>query len=153
MNWREFQAQENKRLSIKSNPDIPKSMSRQNETLLPSINLSTATVSRARHQAGQMNGLEKRYAQYLEVRRITGEIQRYMFEPLKIKLANATFYNPDFYVVMADGSIEIHETKGHWEDDSRVKIKIAARMFPEIKFVGVQWLRRVKEWKFEEFPR
>jgi hypothetical protein len=67
---------------------------------------------------------------------------------MKFRLADATFYTPDFMVMFANGSIEAHEVKGFWQDDSRVKIKVAADMFP-IPFIGVQWKK--SEWVFEKF--
>ena len=107
---------------------------------------------RPRHEPGKMNGLEKKYAAYLDVRKVCGEIADWNFEPLKLKLAPATFYNPDFGVQMPDGKIELHETKSpHWEDDARVKIKVAAAMFGWFRFVAAQWDKNAEDWKFEEF--
>lgn len=107
--------------------------------------------TRSRHEAGKMNGLEKRYAQHLEMRRTVGEILSWKFEPLKLRLAPSTYYNPDFSVVMPDQRVELHETKGgHWEDDARVKIKCAAVMFPEFRIVAVQEKGK-GNWVFEEF--
>jgi hypothetical protein len=37
----------------------------------------------------------------------------------------------------ADGQIECHEVKGHWMDDARAKIKIAAEMYP-FRFLAVR---------------
>ena len=62
----------------------------------------------------------------------------------KIRLADATYYCPDFSVVLADGSLEEHEVKAWWksrngpawEDDARVKVKVAAETWPA-RFVGV----------------
>lgn len=115
------------------------------------LKLNKADGGRTRHVGGQMNGLEKRYAAHLELRRATGEIQSYLFEPIKLRLAQSTFFTIDFLLWMADGSIELHEAKGHWEDDSRVKIKVAAKMFPWWRFVGVMRDKKTKDWKFEEF--
>jgi hypothetical protein len=100
-----------------------------------------------------MNGLEKRYAAYLEIRRVVGEIRGWKFEAVKLRLAPATFYNVDFTVWMADGSFEQHEVKGgHFEDDARVKVKVAARMFPEYRFIVAREKdRKRSEWSFEEF--
>ena len=51
-------------------------------------------------------------------------------------------------VLRPDGAFEIHEVKGHWEDDARVKIKVAAELYP-FKFIAA---RKVKgAWLFEEF--
>jgi hypothetical protein len=116
-----------------------------------SIKLGKVDGGRARHEPGRMNGLEKKYAAHLELRRATGEIRDWKFEPLKLKLAPATFYQPDFGVQLPDGRIELHETKGHWEDDARVKVKVAAALFGWFRFVGVRWDKDAKDWKFEEF--
>jgi hypothetical protein len=105
---------------------------------------------RATREAGKMNRLEARYAEHLEVRKMFGEIAKWRFEPWKLRLAPKTYYDPDFEVVMPDGKIEIHETKGHWEDDARVKIKVAATMFSEFGFVGVTWNKKAG-WQFERF--
>ena len=103
---------------------------------------------RTRPEPGTMNKLEAQYAQHLELRKIAGEIVDYRFERMKLKLAGNTFYTPDFMVITQHW-IEMHETKGFWEDDARVKIKVAADQFPEFLFVAVQW--KQKQWVFEEF--
>ena len=40
-------------------------------------------------------------------------------------------------VIGASGELECHEVKGWWRDDARVKIKVAAELFPWIQFVAV----------------
>lgn len=110
-----------------------------------------AKVQRPRHESGTMNKLEARYAEHLELRKRTGEVRAYEFEPMKLRLAKSTFLNVDFLVVLADGLVELHEVKGHWEDDARVKIKVAARTFPWWTFLGVQWDKQTKDWKYEVF--
>jgi len=112
---------------------------------------SMARTGRNRHSTGEMNGLEKRYALHLELRRQTGEIQAWKFEALKLKLAPATFYTPDFLLLMADGKTELHETKGSFiEDDAAVKIKVARVMFNGIfDIVVVKWDKRLKSWTFQ----
>lgn len=79
---------------------------------------------------GQMNKTEAEYAAFLNLREKAGEIQWWKFEGLKLRLADKTFYTPDFAVMAADGVIECHEVKGHWQDDARVKIKVAASQYP-----------------------
>ena len=103
-----------------------------------------------RHKPGEMNKTEKKYSEHLESRRLEGEIISFKFEKIKFKLAHKTFYTPDFFVVMP-GHIEIHEVKGFWMDDARVKIKVAAEMFPEFKWVAVKWKNKKEGWQFEEF--
>jgi hypothetical protein len=85
---------------------------------------------------GKMNRLESRYAAHLQLRQIGGEIGDFGFQRMKLRLAAATFYEIDFDLQLPNGEIEIHEVKGHWEDDARVKIKVAARAFP-FRFYGV----------------
>lgn len=95
-----------------------------------------------------MNGLEKRYADHLEGLLRADAILWYAFDSLKLRLAPKTFYDTDFLVMKADLSIEIHEVKGHWEDDARVKIKVAADKFP-FKFKAFK--RAGSLWAVEEF--
>lgn len=82
-----------------------------------------------RLKTGQMNKTEAAYAEHL--RRITGTVVAwYKFEGIKLRLADNTFYTPDFAVMLTTGEIELHEVKGFWTDDARVKIKVAADMYP-----------------------
>lgn len=98
--------------------------------------------------AGEMNQTESAYGKILEARKLAGEVLWYRFEGLKFRLADSTFYTPDFAVMLADGTLEAHEVKGKWEDDARVKIKVAASMYP-IRFVAVRHAKR--QWTTEEF--
>jgi len=87
-----------------------------------------------------MNSLEKRYSEELDLRLLAGEVLWWRFEPLKLRLANGTFYTADFLVMLADRTLEVVEVKGgHWEDDARVKFKVAAEQFPIFRFRAVQW--------------
>jgi len=97
---------------------------------------------------GTMNKLEQDYAAYLHTLLLTGEIVSYQYEAVKFRLAKRGFYTPDFMVVCPD-RIEFHETKGFWEEDARLKIKVVAEQHPEFLFVGVQ--RKSKKWILEEF--
>lgn len=80
--------------------------------------------------AGTMNKTEEGYAAVLELRKQAGEVLWYAFEAIKLRLADNTFYTCDFAVMASDGVIELHEVKGFWTDDARVKIKVAASKFP-----------------------
>jgi hypothetical protein len=95
-----------------------------------------------------MNKTEAAYAQILELRKRAGEIQWYAFDAINLRLAEKTHYRGDFFVMLASGELQVHEVKGHWADDARVKIKVAAALFP-FKFIAV---RKTKAgWEFEEF--
>ena len=116
----------------------------------PSIlHIPAGVDPRPRHKNGTMNRLETKYAQHLEMRKRAGEIEAYAFEAVKLRLAVSTFLTIDFVVVMPSGAVELHEVKGYWEDDARVKIKVAAQMFPWWRILAVQWDKPAKDWKFE----
>ena len=107
-----------------------------------------AKSSRPRREPGKMNGTEKVYADALELRLRAGEILRYDFEPEKLRLAKGTFYDPDFRVIMADGTMEFHEVKGGFiRDDAMVKIKVAAALHPYvfrmIKITKKGWVEEI----------
>ncbi|MCG9014554.1 DUF1064 domain-containing protein [Laribacter hongkongensis] len=90
-----------------------------------------------RLKTGQMNKTEEAYAKHLEQRCHAGEVAWFKFEGLKFRLADNTFYTPDFAVMLASGVMEAHEVKGFWQDDARAKIKIAADMYP-FRFIAVK---------------
>ena len=105
-----------------------------------------------RLKTGVQNKTESSYGAELELRKRVGEIVWYCFEGLKLRLADSTFYTPDYAVMKADGTLEIHEVKGFWTDDARVKIKVAAEMYP-FRFLAIKRLpkRDGGGWKIEEF--
>lgn len=105
-----------------------------------------------RLKTGTMNKTEQAYAATLEQRRHAGEVAWFKFEGIKLRLADNTFYSPDFAVMLADGQLEMHEVKGYWLDDARAKIKIAADLYP-LRFLAIQ-VKPKKEgggWSVEEF--
>ena len=98
---------------------------------------------------GTQNKTEALYeSRVLKPAAVAGDIAWYRFEGLKLRLADNTFYTPDYAVMRSNGQIECHEVKGFWTDDARVKIKVAAAQYP-FEFIAV---RRVKnEWLEERF--
>ncbi len=90
-----------------------------------------------RLKAGSMNKTEAAYDAHLAALQHAGQIQWRKFEGLKLRLADNTFYTPDFAVMAADGVIECHEVKGFWQDDARAKIKVAADLYP-FRFLAVR---------------
>ena len=98
-----------------------------------------------------MNKTEFDWFLELDALRKAGEVQWYGFEAVTLKLAHATRYTPDFAVLWADGSMSMDEVKGFWRDDARVKIKVAARLFPMFRFRAIQRGKRGEpRWKLEE---
>ena len=111
--------------------------------------LPAKTSGRPRHVPGEMNKTESDYAARLRLLLAAGEIAWFGFEAMKFRLADRTYLTPDFAVVLPYGRLELHEIKGHMEDDASVKIKVAAEMFPAFRWVVV---RRVKGggWSLRE---
>lgn len=101
-----------------------------------------------RLKTGVMNKTETEYARLLELCKHDGTVLWWKFEGVKLRLADNTFYSPDFAVMMANGQLEMHEIKGFWQDDAKVKIKVAADMYP-FKFVAIKNTK--KKWVTEEF--
>lgn len=105
-----------------------------------------------RLKTGSLNKTEEAYAAHLRLLQAAGEVAWFKFEGVKLRLADSTFYTPDFAVMAADGSIEMHEVKGFWADDARVNIKVAADLYP-FKFIAAQALpkRQGGGWRVETF--
>jgi hypothetical protein len=114
--------------------------------------LGASVLALGRLKTGAMNKTEEAYARHLETLKAAGEVAWYLFEAVKLRLADNCFYSPDFAVMRTDGSMEMHEVKGFWADDARVKIKVAAERFP-FRFVAIR-VRSKKAgggWEVEDF--
>lgn len=105
-----------------------------------------------RLKAGTLNKTEQAYEALLKEWQHLGIVAWFKFEGVKLRLADNTFYTPDFAVMLANGQMELHEVKGFWQDDARAKIKIAADMYP-FRFLAVR--PKAKKdgggWEREEF--
>lgn len=105
-----------------------------------------------RLKAGAMNKTEQAYEALLKEWQHCGIVVWFKFEGVKLRLADNTFYTPDFAVMLSNGQMELHEVKGFWQDDARAKIKIAADMYP-FRFLAVR--PKAKKdgggWDREEF--
>lgn len=97
-----------------------------------------------------MNKTEAAYALHLHALQLAGKIRSWRFESLTLRLADATRYTPDFLVELVDEQLELHEVKGFWRDDARVKFKVAAELFPMFRFVAVN--RKNRQWDLS-YPR
>lgn len=127
--WTEQQLHQQQRSSAKETAiDVPK---------------KTVKAKGKKNENG-LNKLEQAYADELEMQRQRGEIELWKAHPFGLRLANKTFYHPDFLVMLTDGSLEIHETKGFMRDDANVKLKVAAAQFP---FVFRLVKKKGKTWK------
>jgi len=112
-------------------------------------------MARAFVRATRMNKTEAARAERLTLWLHAGTILRFDFQPEKLRLADNTFYTPDFRVVHADGSITMEDVKGakgsrYWcEEDAKIKIKLAAELHP-YRFVIV-WTIGGGVWLSEDF--
>lgn len=113
-----------------------------------------------RKVAGVMNKLEARYAAFLKEQEQLGYVAWWAYEPMKFKLADRTYWTPDFIIMRPDGAIEVHDTKGTTskagvkkpfaEEHSKIKIKACADKFPFRFFVA--WLN-AGVWQLDEYGR
>lgn len=105
-----------------------------------------------RLKQGQQNKTELSYEQHLEWRKHIGEVAWFKFEGVKLRLADNTFYTCDYFVMLTNGELEAHEVKGFWTDDARVKIKVAAELYP-FRFIAVKAVPKKEGggWQFESF--
>ena len=113
-----------------------------------------AIYALGRLKPGTMNGTEAKYASHLSILQSAGLILWYRFEGIKLKLADNTFYTPDYAVMASDGVMECHEVKGFWQDDARAKIKIAADLYP-FRFIAIKAKPKKQGggWEVEDFSR
>jgi hypothetical protein len=99
-----------------------------------------------------MNKSEAAYAMKLDLRAKAGDIFDWAFEPIRLRLGEGAWYTPDFLVVLNTGEIEFHEYKGHWREAARVRIKVAASLYPYFRFIAIQekTVRGMKIFDVEE---
>ena len=93
------------------------------------------------------NKTEARYDDFLRLLKCAGEILDYRWDAINLRLGPDVHYRPDFLVVYSD-RFEIHEVKGFFRDDAKVKVRTAAALFPWWKFKVVRWQKR--NWEVEE---
>jgi hypothetical protein len=71
------------------------------------------------------------------------------FEEITLKLADDCRYTPDYWSLDDDDVLAFDEVKGFWRDDAKVKIKLAAKLFPQFRFRA--WRYEKKTWVRERF--
>lgn len=113
-----------------------------------------ASFAKGRLKTGEMNATEARYAKYLAEQQRAGRVLWFKFEGIKLRLADLAFYTVDFFVMVEDGTLEAHEVKGNWEDDARLKIKIAQEIYP-FRFIAIKPVpaSRGGGWQVEDFEK
>jgi hypothetical protein len=107
----------------------------------------------------EMNKTEAAYDAHLTLMERTGAVLWHKFECITVKLADDCRLTLDFLVMLPDGRLELHDTKGakkikvgkragqrtaYVEEDALIKAKVAAALFPiPIFFV---WPEPNGEW-------
>jgi len=83
----------------------------------------------------KLNKTERDYLAYL---RGPGAVLSWIgVQNITLKLAHDTRFTPDFTIVH-NGTMRCIDVKGFQREDALIKIKVAARLFPFIKFVIVK---------------
>jgi predicted nuclease of restriction endonuclease-like RecB superfamily len=105
-----------------------------------------------RMKSGEMNKTEREWAVVLDRLQTAGEVLWWKWNCIKLRLADNTFYVPDFMVLHKDLILTVYDVKGFWTDDAKVKIKVAASMYPFIfRAVSKVPKKNGGGWKAEEF--
>jgi len=83
---------------------------------------------------GERNKTERKFEDHLTAAKLAGEILWFTFEAIKLKLAPHTFLTVDFAVLPAATMrltlIDVKGAKAIVQEDARVKMRVAASMFP-----------------------
>jgi hypothetical protein len=100
------------------------------------------------HDVAKLNKIERAFWDHLNAGNKLGLYWYVGAQNITLKLADDCRYTPDFVTVSAHGGRLIaYEVKGFWRDDAKVKIKVAARLFPWIQFIVVT--RKKGNWSQE----
>lgn len=122
-------------------PNASKSMLARNALTLPPPMTITPTTDHAK-----LNKTEAAYYSYLKTVRDAAGIYVWVGTPqcITLKLGDDCRYTPDFFAINHGGEMLAFEVKGFWRDDAKVKIKVAARIFPFIRFQVV--MKNKDQW-------
>jgi hypothetical protein len=131
-----------------------KSLSAEETKVLRAHRSKQAFQALGRLPKGEFNKTERAYADFLEERKRVGQVLWWKFHPMRVRLANNTFYEVDFLVMSADGVLEIHETKGGFTTDKgQLKLKLCGEALPVFRMFKV--IKQTKKagggWLIEEY--
>ena len=103
---------------------------------------------------GTMNKTEAAFAEWLEAEKLAGRVLDWKFHPMRVRLADNTYYEVDFLALGADMGLTIYETKGGYTSDKgQIKIKLCAEVLPYFRMVKAVKLpaKDGGGWKMTEF--
>lgn len=102
---------------------------------------------RLRQSSRELNKTETAFGEYL--RRICGQDVTIHSQAITVRLANGLRYTPD-YVVVAGPKVTVYEVKGPYaREDSIVKLKVAASVYPWMDFMLAWRQSRTSDWQFQ----
>jgi len=84
-----------------------------------------------------VDGLNKTERDFYNLLMVDDDALKVGVQNHTLKLADDCRYTPDFAVLRECGQVVFYEVKGFFRDDAKVKIKVAARLFPEYRFILV----------------
>ncbi len=115
------------------------------------LRVSGSTEKPKRKQQGRgENQLERNFDEHLRLMSLEGFINSWERATEPFRLAGGTTYTPDFMADDWDEHVYAIELKGPYErdDGSRIKIKVAARLYPQYRWL---WVTRPQgQWKAKE---
>lgn len=102
-----------------------------------------------RHTPGEMNATETKYSDYLEGKKLLGEILEWIFEPCSWRYAKDARFKSDFLILWADQTIEFVDVKGCdvFNEASTCRAKACAERFWMFTFSTQIKLPRKGGWK------
>ena len=127
--------------------DLPRHMQDQVSAQLhaapaaPASSIKVAIKAKPSADESKLNKLE---SAWLAVLRADITLAWVGVHALTFKIGDDCRYTPDFIALNLDGELIAYETKGFMREDARVKLKVAARMFPFVGFVLVE--RKAGAW-------
>lgn len=94
--------------------------------------------------------LEQRYSVLLDEWQAQGQILRWCYEGLLLRLGNRQTINFDFWLTMPDQTMQLHDTKGWMRRQWLEKSKMAAKEYHWIRMFVVRY--EAPRWTWDEIP-
>lgn len=83
--------------------------------------------------------LEASFADFLELSLKSGAMGWYRYEPMSFRIGPDARYRPDFgALVLPTRELWLYEVKGFWREAAKVRIKVAADMYPFFRWWTVE---------------
>jgi hypothetical protein len=112
--------------------------------------------SQERQLRGVMNKSETLFSEDLDCMQTRREIWEWAFEPEKFRMADRTWWKPDFRVTLLSGQnlfveVKVARKDGSilWTDDGAVKAKTVPEIHPYAFFLAI---RHHRHWKITRLP-